>query len=104
MKRFEIWYINLDPTQGKEIKKTRPCVIVSPNELNALHTRIIIPMTTKGFDLPTRLKIHFNKKESLLLCDQIRSVDKNRLISKIGELSKQECISLCEILSTMFEY
>lgn len=104
MKRFEIWYINLDPTQGKEIKKTRPCVIVSPNELNDLHTRIVVPLTTKGFDLPCRLTIQFNNKSSLLLCDHIRSVDKSRLVNKIGELSHNDSIALCEILNTMFAF
>ncbi|PAF41293.1 type II toxin-antitoxin system PemK/MazF family toxin [Helicobacter sp. 11S03491-1] len=104
MKRFEIWYINLDPTQGKEVKKTRPCVIVSPDELNDLYTRIVIPLTTKGFDLPCRLRIQFNNKSSLLLCDHIRSVDKSRLINKIGELGVDDCMALCEILNAMFAF
>jgi mRNA interferase MazF len=104
LKRFEVWLINLDPTVGSEIKKTRPCVIIAPNEMNSLNTTIIAPLTSKGFDFPMRLHVKFEGKNGLILCDQIRTVDKRRLIKKLGVLKTSTCKSLCELLQEMFVY
>jgi mRNA interferase MazF len=87
MKRFDIYLINLDPTLGSEIQKTRPCVIISPDEMNDyIKTVIVAPMTTKGKIYPTRVKCNFQGKEGLIVLDQIRTVDKIRLVKKLGVL------------------
>jgi len=85
-KRFEIWLINLDPTIGHEIKKSRPCLIISPDEMNFLKTVIIAPMTTVKRNFPFRPDISFGEKAGQVALDQIRSVDKNRLIKHLGIL------------------
>jgi len=101
--RFEIYIVNLDPTVGSEIKKTRPCVIVSPNEMNHnINTVIIAPMTTKGKKYPTRVKVQFNGLEGLIVLDQIRTVDRKRLIQKKGLLSQKEAEKVLSILAQMF--
>lgn len=71
--RFDIWLVQLDPTTGTEIKKTRPCVVVSPNEMNTLSTVIVAPMTTKSFNFPMRVHCTFQGKDGLILLDQIRA-------------------------------
>jgi mRNA interferase MazF len=87
VKQGEVWLINLDPTLGSEIKKTRPCVVVSPNELNEhLRTVIIAPMTSKGFDSPFRPQLTFQGTQGRILVDQFRAVDKARLVKKLGSL------------------
>jgi len=87
MKRFDIYLINLDPTLGSEIQKTRPCVIISPDEMNDyIKTVIVVPMTTKGKFYPTRIKCNFQGKEGLIVLDQIRTFDKIRLVKKLGTL------------------
>jgi mRNA interferase MazF len=89
VKRGEVYWVNLDPTFGSEIKKTRPALIVSPDDLNKVLPRVIIaPLTSKGQPLGCRPEITFNKRHSRLLLDQIRSVDKRRLLDKIGEIDK----------------
>ena len=89
VKRDEVYWVNLDPTFGSEIKKTRPALIVSPDDLNGALPRVIIaPLTSKGQPLGCRPEITFNKRPSRLLLDQIRSVDKRRLLDKIGEIEK----------------
>lgn len=102
--RFEVWLVELNPTKGREINKTRPCVIISPNELSALATILVAPMTTKGFELPCRIPCTFKTKTGLILLDQIRSVDKSRLVKKLGTLDKVTQITLCDTLQEMFEY
>ncbi len=88
MKRGEIWLVDLDPTVGSEIKKSRPCVIVSPAELNDhLRTVILIPMTTKGFSAPFRVPVTHAAKKGLIVLDQIRTVDKRRLIKRLGTVN-----------------
>lgn len=83
MKRFDIYLINLDPTLGSEIQKTRPCVIISPDEMNDyIKTVIVAPMTSKGKLYPTRIRCNFQEKEGLIVLDQIRTVDKIRLVKK----------------------
>ena len=101
--RFEVHLVNLDPTQGAEIKKKRPCCIISPNEINYnISTVIIAPMTTKGRDYPTRVKCNFQGKEGQIVLDQIRTVDKSRLVKKLGQISVVEQNNVISILQEMF--
>ena len=102
--RFEIWLVKLDPTQGSEIKKTRPCVIVSPEEMSSLNTAIIAPMTSKGFSFPTRIQCSFQGKKGLILLDQIRSVDKSRLVQKLGVISKNAQTKTINCLQELFSF
>ena len=95
--RFEVWWVNLEPTKGSEIRKTRPCVIISPDELAALKTVIVAPMTSQGFDFPSRISCEFAEKQALILLDQMRAVDKDRLLEKMGilESSVQKKVISC---------
>lgn len=104
IKRYEIYLVKLNPTIGSEIQKTRPCIIISPNEMSNLKTVIIAPMTSKGFDFIFRAKIIFEKKEGLILLDKIRTVDKTRLVKKLGTIDKQTSKNVSKILVEMFEY
>ena len=89
--QYQLIIVNLDPTIGSEIKKTRPCVIISPNEMNAnLSTIVIAPITSNLRDYPTRVKVQLNSTESRIVVDQIRTIDKQRIVKKIGHLSKNE--------------
>ena len=88
MKRGEIWLVNLDPTVGSEIRKSRPCVIVSPPELNRyLRTVIVAPMTSKGFAAPFRVPVTHAGTKGLIVLDQLRAVDKMRLAKRLGTVS-----------------
>lgn len=90
VKRGEVYWVNLDSTFGTEIKKTRPALVISPNDLNDALPRVIIaPLTSKGQPLGCRPEINFNNRPSRLLLDQIRSVDKRRLLDKMGEIDKK---------------
>ncbi len=103
VKRFDVYLINLDPTVGHEIKKTRPCLIISPDEMNRfISTVIVAPMTTKGRNYPTRVPCTFKGKKGQVILDQIRTVDKKRLMKKIGAISKQAQFSVLSILQEMF--
>ncbi len=103
IKRFEVYLTALDPTQGYEIKKTRPCLIISPNEMNDyIETVIIAPMTTKGRNYPTRIFCTFQGKEGQIVLDQIRTVDKTRLIKKLGTLDLRIQSKVLNILEEMF--
>ena len=104
IKRFDVWLVDLNPTKGREINKTRPCVVVSPNEMSALSTVLLAPMTTKGFDYPCRIECKFKGKKGLILLDQIRAVDKSRLIKKVGVISSKTQLELCSRLQEMFAY
>ncbi len=85
LKQYQIVLVNLDPTQGNEIKKTRPCVIISPNEMNKyLQTIVIAPMTTSSKSYPTQVEIKHSKTQSWVVLDQIRSVDRSRVIKNLG--------------------
>jgi mRNA interferase MazF len=87
MKRFDVYLISLDPTLGHEIKKTRPCVIVSPDEMNDhISTVIVAPMTSKGREYPTRIRCFFQDVQGQIVLDQIRTVDKVRLVKKLGQI------------------
>jgi mRNA interferase MazF len=102
--RFEIWLVQLDPTRGSEIQKTRPCVVISPDEMSALKTAIVAPMTSKGFSYPTRIQYTFQGKKGLILLDQIRAVDKSRLIQKVGVISQSSQIEIINCLQEIFAY
>ena len=103
MKRGEIWLVNLDPTIGSEIKKTRPCVIVSPPELNQyLRTVMMAPMTSKGFAAPFRVPVTHAGTKGLIVLDQLRSVDKQRLVKKSGQVSAKTLGTLLKTLQELF--
>ena len=100
--QYNIFLVQLDPTVGHEIKKTRPCLIISPDEMNnAISTVIIAPMTTKSRKYPTRVELKFQKKNGWLVLDQIRTVDKRRLIKKIGEINRNTILKVKNVLSEM---
>jgi mRNA interferase MazF len=102
MKQYEVYLIVLDPTVGHEIKKTRPCVIISPDEMNVnIGTVIIAPMTTKSHDYPSRVKIKFKNKNGWIMLDQIRCIDKSRLIKNLGKISDEDIKLVKEILNEM---
>jgi mRNA interferase MazF len=101
--RGEIWLVNLDPTVGSEIRKTRPCVVVSPSEMhNHLKTVIVAPMTTKGRSAPFRVNVTHGGKKGLILLDQVRAVDKIRLAKKSGTLSSKTLASTLATLQEVF--
>jgi len=100
--RFDIWLVQLNPTKGSEIKKTRPCVIISPDEMSSLKTAIIAPMTSKGFNFPTRIKCTFKGKKGLIVLDQMRAVDKSRLIQKLGMISQSAQVKTVNCLQELF--
>ena len=102
MKRFEVWLVNIDPTVGSEIKKTRPAVIVSPDELNAhLRTVVVVPLTT-GKVYPFRVATKLRGKDGVAAVDQIRTVDKQRLVKKVGILTGQTRQALLDTLAELF--
>ena len=102
--RFDVHLVQLNPNKDKEIKKTRPCGVISPDELSALSTVIMAPMTTKGFSLPCRVSCRFQQKQGLILLDQIRAVDKSRLEKKLGVVSSATQKKICSCLQEMFAY
>ena len=103
MKRGEIWLVNLDPTLGSEIKKTRPCVIVSPPELNQhLRTVMMAPMTSKSFAAPFRVSVTHAGTKGLIVLDQLRSVDKQRLVKKSGQVSAKTLGTVLKTLQELF--
>ena len=100
--QYDVFLINLDPTTGHEIKKTRPCLIISPDEMNrTIQTIIIAPMTTKSRNYPTRVPLKFEKKEGWIVLDQIRTVDRKRLIKKLGKIKQREIEKTKSILKEM---
>lgn len=89
--QYDVILINIDPTIGHEIQKKRPCLVISPNEMNSsIQTIIIAPMTTKSHAYPTRISVNFEKKQGWIVLDQIRTVDRKRLIKKLGEITATE--------------
>jgi mRNA interferase MazF len=103
VKRFDIFLVNLDPTIGSEIRKARPCLIISPDEMNSyIATVIIAPMTTKGRDYPTRIPCTFKRKSGQIILDQIRTVDKIRLIKKLGSIDVDTQEKVFSTLAEMF--
>jgi mRNA interferase MazF len=103
VKRFAVYLVNLDPTVGSEIKKTRPCVIISPDEMNRhIATVIVAPMTTQGNAYPTRVTCEFAGKSGQVVLDQLRTVDKKRLVKWLGELEQGTQKQVLATLAEMF--
>ncbi|WP_395404676.1 type II toxin-antitoxin system PemK/MazF family toxin [Pseudoduganella sp. UC29_106] len=103
VKRGEIWLVNLDPTVGSEIQKSRPCVIVSPPEMHDfLRTVIVAPMTTAGRPAPFRVDVTHGGKKGLILLDQLRAVDKVRLANKLGVVPKDTLATTLRVLQEVF--
>lgn len=103
VKRFDVFLVNLDPTIGSEIKKTRPCVVISPDEMNRyIATVIIAPMTAKGRTYPTRVACQFQGKDGQIVLDQIRTIDKTRLVKKLGQISQDEQVAVLDTLAEIF--
>ncbi|MET0397614.1 MAG: type II toxin-antitoxin system PemK/MazF family toxin [Longimicrobiaceae bacterium] len=103
VKRFDVFLANLDPTVGSEIQKTRPCLVVSPDEMNrSIRTVIVAPMTTKGRPYPTRIACRFDGKEGQVVLDQIRTLDKLRLIKRLGRLDEQTQDEVLSALAQLF--
>jgi len=101
--RFDVFLVRLDPTEGHEIRKTRPAVIISPDEMNRhIGTVIVAPMTTRGMDYPTRCPVTFHGKSGRIVLDQIRTVDKSRLVRKLGRLDAPTGNKVLSILVELF--
>ena len=101
--RGEVWLVNLDPTVGSEIQKTRPCVVISPAEMHDhLRTVIVAPMTTKGRSAPFRIAVSHGGQDGLILLDQMRAVDKIRLAKKVGALPAKTLQSTLSVLQEIF--
>ena len=103
--RFEIWLVSLDPAIGSEIQKTRPCIIISPKEINDyMNTVLIAPLTSTIKKFPFRLNCNFQNHPGQIALDHIRSVDKTRLIKRLGSIDDQIPPGICQILQALFEY
>jgi mRNA interferase MazF len=101
--RFDVYLVTLDPTVGSEIQKTRPCLIVSPDEMNHhVATVIVAPMTTKGRPYPTRVVCVFDGKEGQIVLDQLRTVDKTRLVRRLGGIGEETQEAVLGVLGEMF--
>ena len=102
IKQYDIFLISLDPTIGHEIKKVRPCVVISPNEMNDnISTIIIAPMTTRSLSYPTRIPIKFEDKKGWVVLDQIRALDRKRFVKKLGKLNKEAILKVKRVLQEM---
>ena len=102
--RFDILLISLDPTQGAEIKKTRPCVVISPDEMNQyIKTLIVAPMTSTIREYVTRIPVTFNEQRGSIVLDQIRTIDKSRIVRKLGTLDTKTSSLVLETLAKMFK-
>lgn len=105
IKRFEIYWVSLDPAIGREMQKTRPAVVISPNEINEkMGTVIVAPITSNKRNFPTRIGFNNKGKENYLALDHIRAVDKSRLTKKISVLNDETARQLCDRLQEMFAY
>jgi mRNA interferase MazF len=103
--RFDVYLINLDPTVGSEIQKTMPCLIISPDEMNKyIRTVIVAPLTTAGKEYPTRVSCKFKKKKGQIILDQIRTIDKIRLIKKLGSIDSQTQLEVISVLQRLFAF
>lgn len=103
VRRFEVYLVSLDPAIGREIRKNRPCLVISPDEMNRyVATVIVAPMTTKGRDYPTRVNCSFNGKDGQVVLDQIRTVDKSRLAHKLGEIDPKTKAEVLSVVAEMF--
>ena len=103
--RFDVYLINLDPTVGSDIQKARPCLIISPDEMNRhIRTVIVAPMTTASKDYPTRVSCKFKKKKGQIVLDQIRTIDKTRLIKKLGSVNPETQLEVISVLQRLFAF
>ncbi len=103
LSQYQIVLVNLDPTIGSEIKKTRPCVIISPDEMNKhLRTIVVAPMTTKSRKYPTRIEVKHDRKTAWIVIDQIRTIDKQRIIRILGKLSNREIKETKSVMKETF--
>jgi mRNA interferase MazF len=101
--RFEVHLVRLDPSVGREIRRTRPCLIISPDEMNRhVDTLIVAPMTTHGRAYPTRVPLRFQRKNGQIVLDQIRTVDKVRLVKRLGTINQQTADKVLGVLDEMF--
>ena len=102
MKQYELVIVNLDPTIGSEIKKTRPCIIVSPNEMNEfLNTIIIVPITSNKKKYPTRVQINKSDAKGMIAIDQIRTIDKKRITNSLGQISTKTTVKIKDVIEEM---
>jgi len=100
--QYDVFLINLDPTIGHEIKKSRPCLIISPNEMNNnIETVIIAPMTTKSRNYPTRINLKFDNKDGYIVLDQIRTIDKIRFIKRLGKIEIKTIKEVKKVIKEM---
>ncbi len=103
MKRFEVWLTELDPTRGAEMQKTRPCVVISPTRLNRiLATVLVAPLTASWRGYPSRVECAFAGREGQIALDQMRCVDKGRLVRRVGRLQGEEAEAVLRVLREMF--
>lgn len=103
--RFDVCLVSLDPTRGSEIRKTRPCVVISPDEMNRyLRTIIVAPMTTASRPYPTRVGLRFQGKSGEIAVDQLRTIDRNRIVRRIGRITDTTARKLCAVLAETFAY
>ncbi|MBN1364500.1 MAG: type II toxin-antitoxin system PemK/MazF family toxin [Syntrophaceae bacterium] len=103
--RFDVFLVGLDPTIGSEIQKTRPCLIISPDEMNEnIRTVIVAPMTSATKEYPTRVSCRFRKKTGQIVLDQIRTIDKSRLIKRLGTIDSKAQLDVVSILQRMFAF
>lgn len=101
--RFDVFLVNLDPTIGAEIQKTRPCLVISPDEMNAyIQTVILAPMTTKAHSYPTRVSCRFEGKDAQIVLDQLRTVDKSRLYKRLGRINPTTQKQVLAVLADLF--
>ncbi len=105
VKRFDVYLVNLDPTIGSEIQKTRPCLVISPDEMNRnIRTVIVAPMTSAGKAYPTRVLCTFQKKKGQIVLDQLRTIDKERLIKRLGTIGSEDQLEVISILQKLFAF
>ena len=105
VRRYDIYLANLDPARGSEIQKMRPCVVISPDEMNQyVRTVVMAPMTSTRRDCPSRVNVTFQRKKGQVVLDQIRTVDKSRLLSRLGVLPDARAREVASVLREMFAY
>lgn len=103
LRQYQIVLVNLNPTIGNEIKKTRPCVVISPNEMNRfLQTIVLAPMTSSSKSYPTRVEVNHDNKKGWIVIDQIRTVDRKRILKVLGELNEKEITKVKSVLKETF--
>jgi len=101
--RFDVFLVRLDPAESREMRKTRPCLFISPDEMNRhIDTVIVAPMTTKGRPYPTRIPVHFKGKSGQIALDQIRTVDRNRFVKRLGRIQETTRVHVLALLAELF--